>query len=132
MRPNTVKITRDLLRGNTLLFFPANECEAGFIQQQLLDMGCIWKNGETSIAHAVACVSTGMCVFNGRIYTTPSGTSLQKGLLCRSDQFETPFLTPEMTFLMEQFDKVNKRLAAIEEQLSPRTLDKPSLKGIKP
>ena len=127
MKNNTAVITKEFCKGKTLIFFPQTEEEAAFIQRKIFAMGYRWvEDPGTSVRHISESVNTGMVLDEkGFLWFNPSAKSLATGLLCTSDQFDEKYLSPDRTFMLEQFNKLSAKIDAVYEELRPPTLDKP-------
>ena len=141
MKPNDQKITREFCKGRTLIFYPRTEEEAGFIQRRLFELGCVWCNDRAVVQNVKDCVSHGIFLDAGKIYYDGGNTAAgRNALLCTSAQFDqgaAPELTPEeQKSLREEFNALAalvkdmaKKVDALYDEVMPKKLDKPTLKG---
>lgn len=100
------KLTVEMLKTKNIAFFPASEGEARQIQKILLRFGLRWKNGETEICNTAACVSHGIALINGTIYT-------------HGDADNRQYMLATLQNLMPAVDDVRDlRLAALEKEIA--------------
>ena len=135
MKTNNEKITKEFCDGKILIFYPKTGDEAEFIQHKLFEMGFAWKSGLTEIGNIASCVLNGMELDGGKIYTSPPRGDVDKGFLCTPAQFNGNYLSPEQTFILEQFNKlaariedISRKVDAMYDQVMPKSLDKPVFK----
>lgn len=139
MRINDQKITPELAAQADLVFFPKSLEEAVFIQRKLFDMGFTWgsgtyefENGSTDLISADTRLLEGLQLDRekGGLFAHPDKDALNDGLLCTVEQLAKDFVSPHQQ-LLNAFNDVSRRLAALEEQINPRVLEKKNLGGPK-
>jgi len=136
LQTNQEKITKEFCLGKRLIFYPKTEQEAALIQRKFFDMGFRWSSGSAEVMRLDDCVSHGVLLTaESVLYHSPSSSSTETGLLCTSAQFDENHLSPEMTFMMTQFNQLAAQLkelaravAEIKKELQPQRLDKPVVK----
>lgn len=132
MQENREKITKDFCRGKILLFFPKTENEAAFIQRQIFSLGFKWcREYGTEVSFLDRCVVSGMELDDGVLYTGPSESDRNRGVLCNSAQFDDSYVAPltDREMLMAIFNRlaaVEKQQAEILAELRPKILQKPA------
>lgn len=100
------KLTLDMLRTKNIAFFPASEGEARQIQKILLRFGLRWKSGAAEITNTAACVSHGIALIDGVIYTHGDGDNRQ-------------YMLATLQNLMPAVDDMRDlRLAALEKEIA--------------
>lgn len=126
-------LTRAEMHGKQLLFYPKTEEEAVALQQKLLDMGIPWSHGPRSVTNVEFTLQHGLLVKDDKLYYANADKSAYT--VVSTKRILTDFIPPEKKFLMEQFDRINKRLDALEkrvdeihEALYPKSDKKPVLK----
>ncbi len=126
MIKNEEKITKEFCQGKGLIFFPKTVEDAQFIQDSFILMGFKWGDPDT----LSDCVSNGMVLKEGLLYSSPNTESRTTGFLCTSDQFSVEYKS-DRELIMQLFNQVadlGKMVNAIYDELQPKVLDKPVLK----
>ncbi len=130
-------LSRSDMIGKKLIFFPSSEEEATALQQKLIDMGIPWSHGPKSVTNIENTMQFGLVVMDDKLYYANGDKNGDKsGYTSTSTRrILGEFISPEKKFLIEQFEKINKRLDALErrvdeihEAVYPKFDKKPVLK----
>lgn len=135
MQENTQKITKEFCQGKVLLFYPRTAEESVFIQRKVFEMGYKWADNTVEITLVEKSLLTGMALDRaGRLWVSPNTEHRTTGWLCTSNQFNEDYLSPDQTFILEQFNKLAARLDRLEtkidaiyDELRPQMIQKPIL-----
>jgi len=116
MKRNTDIITRDVADSNSIVFFPKTPEEAAFIQQSLLGMGVVWKDGDASVTEIASSLKSGLGVVGGKMVLQPK-ISQGEWLLADSAQFTIPYVAPDQQRIIDMFNKLGARLDQLDKKV---------------
>lgn len=110
------RLTREFLKSNTLIFFPATEGESVYIQQRLLKLGLHWNGGERKVGYTGTTVQKGLIVHRGVMWTGNEEVALDCIVADVRD------LSPHTARIEERLDALEKKIDAVAEHLGPREI----------
>lgn len=110
-----MKLTAAFLRANHVAFLPASEGEAAHIQRELFKLGQRWKSGGAEVANKAQCVTHGIYVEAGVIYTLADNFEGDY-LLFRAGDLGYSVAQHEAT----RIDALEKQVRELRAALSPK------------
>lgn len=128
------KYTKSQLERNNYIFYPKSSDESRTLQEELINMGITWGDGDTNVSEVDKTLKGGLIILNGKMYTRNKNDERDYITLPVSSVIPE-LASQDSRYLREQFAKLNDRLDQMEKQISeireavlPDTLDKPVLK----
>lgn len=115
------KLTKEFLKANQVVFFPASNGEAIYVQQRLVKMGIRWKSGADVEVDCKNILKFGLIVQRGTMY------------IGNQDVFNE-YIVCDVRALSSHFDtqtaELTQRIAALETQVAELTATlKPKVLG---
>lgn len=105
------RLTREFLRANSVVFFPASEGEAIYIQQRLGAMGIRWVDGARMLENPDLAVRRGLIVDEGKMFVGNEDVSREyiiASVRDLSDHVDAPMaqLEARISALEDRLDRV--------------------------
>ncbi len=123
----SVRLSKQFLKENSVIFFPHTKAEAAFIQRSLFENGIGWTHKGKALHDPQECVDSGMIVMNGVLYTLPKeGTKHFKGIICDVTAL-SPHFNASVAALEHRIAQLEAQVEELGGTLKPATLVKPSL-----
>lgn len=114
----TDMLTKKFLCENRVAFFPASMGEAKYIQKRLFALGLGWIDNGKTLYDGDACVSSGIVVDGGKIYTL--GISDDRAFIVATVADLSATFNPQAGKIAALEQKVEKLAALLEPKASTK------------